>query len=219
LYQLWQNNAWENNKSSVYTYDPGGNMIMSTSQCWMNGAWVNCHRDLYDYDTSINLLSETSQDWVNAAWRHAYTSQFTYDSWGNSLTGKELHWFNGAWHPYDGGLEVYANHEHDMVLQGEIYRYEAVTDSILVSTEPGLSQGQITMYPNPAHSMIYVSSPATLTDQNGSLILYDFRGQIVLTKQIVNETTGIDVSGLKPGVYFVKFSNDRMTRVLKLVKD
>jgi hypothetical protein len=67
--------------------------------------------------------------------------------------------------------------------------------------------------------MIYVSSPATSTDSHGSLTLYDLRGQLVLTKQIVNETTGIDVNGLKQGVYFVRFSDNRMTRVLKLVKE
>ena len=49
--------------------------------------------------------------------------------------------------------------------------------------------------------------------------MYDLRGQIVLTKQMVNETTGIDVSGLNPGVYFVRFSNNRETRVLEFVKD
>ncbi len=84
---------------------------------------------------------------------------------------------------------------------------------------PGLSQGQFTLYPNPAQSMIYVSSPDASTGSHGSLTLYDLRGQIVLTKQIVNETTGIDISGLKPGVYFVRISDNRMTRVLKFVKD
>jgi hypothetical protein len=218
LYQLWQNNAWENYQFNVYTYDPAGNKVMEIWQNWSNGARVNGHRILYDYDTSINLLSETSQDWVNAAWRNAYTYQFTYDSWGNLVTGKVLHWFNG-WHPYDGGLDVYANHERDMVLQGEMYRYEAVIDSILVFTEPGPSQGQVTLYPNPAHSRIYISSPAASTGSHGSLTMYDLRGQLILTKQLEIGTTGVDISGLKPGVYFVRFSNNGRTRLLKFIKD
>jgi hypothetical protein len=218
LYHLWQNNAWENMISNYYTYDPGGNKVMEIGQLWLSGAWVNSHRILNVYDTSINLLSETSQDWVNANWRHAYTSQFTYDSWGNSLTGKVQKWFNG-WQPYDGGLEVYANHEQDLVLQGEMYRYEALTDSILVFVEPIRLPSQVTLYPNPAHSKVYVSSRGSSTDQNGSLTFYDLLGKVVLTKQMENETTGIDVSGLKPGVYFVRFSDNRMTRVLKFIKN
>ncbi|MEI7896951.1 MAG: T9SS type A sorting domain-containing protein [bacterium] len=219
LYQLWQNNAWENVFSNYFTYDAGGNMVMEIDQCWMSGAWVNCHRVLYDYDTSINLLSETSQDWVNAAWRHAYTQQYTYDSWGNSLTGKIMHWFNG-WQPYDGGLPVFANHQLDgSVDLTEVYRYTAVVDSIMVFTEPTLSPGQVSLFPNPAHSIVYLSSPGVSNAQNRLLTMYDLRGQLILSKQMVNETTGIDVSGLKPGVYFVRFSDDRMTRVLKFVKD
>jgi hypothetical protein len=219
LYQLWQNNAWENIFSTFFTYDPVGNKVMDISQSWSNGTWVNSSRILYDYDTSINLLSETSQDWVNAAWRHAYTQQYTYDSWGNSLTGKIMHWFNG-WQPYDGGLPVFANHQLDgSVDLTEVYRYTAVIDSILLFTEPTQPPSQITLYPNPAHSMVYVSMPGKSTDQNGSLIIYDLRGQIIFTKQLVNETTGIDVSSLNPGVYFVRFSDNRETRVLKFVKD
>jgi hypothetical protein len=67
--------------------------------------------------------------------------------------------------------------------------------------------------------MVYISSRGSSTDQNGSLTFYDLRGQVVLTKQMENEITGIDISGLKPGVYFVRFSDNRMTRVKKFVKD
>ena len=218
LYQLWQNNAWENYQFNVYIYNPAGNKVMEIWQNWSNGAWVNGHRILYDYDASINLLSETSQDWVNAAWRNAYTTQYTYDSWGNSLTGKVLKGFNG-WQPYDGGLDVYANHERDMVLQGEMYRYESVIDSILIFVEPKQSPSQFTLFPNPAHQMVYVSSRGASTDQNGKLTMFDLRGQLILTKQLENETTAVDISNLKPGAYFMRFSDNQMTRVLKFIKN
>ena len=89
----------------------------------------------------------------------------------------------------------------------------------MVFTEPCLSHEQVTLYPNPAHSRIYISSPNASTGSLGSLTLYDLRGQLILTKQVENETTGIDISGLKPGVYFVRFSDNRMTRVLKFIKN
>jgi hypothetical protein len=165
------------------------------------------------------MLSYTSQSWDNSYWKNGHTEQYTYDAWGNSLTGKYLWWY-GGWQPYDGSLMVYTDHQRDdYVNLIEVYRYEAVVDSILVFTAPGLSQGQVTLYPNPAQSMIYVSSPDASTGSHGSLTLYDLRGQLILTKRMENKTTGIDVSGLKPGVYFVRFSNAREMRVLKLVKD
>jgi hypothetical protein len=144
--------------------------------------------------------------------------QYTYDSSGNSLTGKYQWWYQNSWQPIDGSLAVFADHQQDIVLQ-EIYRYSAVLDSILVFIEPTRSSSKPTLFPNPAHSTVYVSSLGASNDLNCSLSMYDLRGQLILTKQIVNETTGIDVSGLKPGVYFVRFSDSRMTRVLKLVKD
>ena len=144
--------------------------------------------------------------------------QYTYDSSGNSLTAKVQWWYQNSWQPIDGSLAVFADHQQDIVLQ-EIYRYSTVLDSILVFIDPTRSSTKLTLFPNPAHSIVYVSSPDASTNQNGTLILYDLRGQMVLTKQIVNETTGIDISGLKPGVYFVRFSNNRMTGVLKFIKN
>ncbi|MFZ4523878.1 MAG: T9SS type A sorting domain-containing protein [Bacteroidales bacterium] len=220
LNQQWQNNAWENNHLSSYVYDGNGNNILYTSQNWSGGAWVNQNRMLYLYDTSNNMLSQTSQGWNISSWQNQATQQYTYDIAGNSLTGKYLWWYQNTWQPYDGSLQVFADHQGDDYINLiEVYRYEAVLDSIMVFTEPDPSQGQFTLYPNPSHSMIYISSLAASTGSHGSLTLYDLRGQLVLTKQVVNETTGIDISGLIPGVYFVRFSDNRMTRVLKFVKD
>jgi hypothetical protein len=218
--QQWQNNAWENNHLSSYVYDGNGNNILYSSQNWSGGAWVNQNRMLYLYDTSNNLLSQTSQSWNNSSWHNGATQQYTYDTWGNSLTGKYLWWYQNTWQPYDGSLQVFADHQGDDYINLiEVYQYEAVLDSIMVSTEPGLSKGQVTLYPNPAHSRVYVTSPAASTDPHESLTLYDLRGQLIITKKVINETTAIDISGLKPGVYFVRFSNDKTTRVLKLVKN
>ncbi|HNY03758.1 MAG TPA: T9SS type A sorting domain-containing protein, partial [Bacteroidales bacterium] len=125
-----------------------------------------------------------------------------------------------TWQPYDGSLMVYADHQRDDYINLiELYRYDTVLDSIMVFTEPCLTQGQITLFPNPAHSMVYVRVPVTSSTSPGSLTLYDLRGQLVLTKPVINETTGIDVSGLNPGLYFVRFNDNRVTVVLKFVKD
>ena len=220
LNQQWQNNAWENDIMDSYLYDGNGNKIMWLMQGWSGGSWDNWSRDLYLYDTSNNMLSHTSQHWDNSLWKNGDTQQYTYDAWGNSVTGKYLWWYQNSWQPYDGSLQVISDHKRDDYINLiEIYQYAAVIDSIMVFLQPGLSQGQVALYPNPAHQMVYVSSSPALIGQNGSLTVYDLRGQLILTKQMENETTGIDVSGLKPGVYFVRFSDNRMTRLLKFVKE
>jgi hypothetical protein len=92
-------------------------------------------------------------------------------------------------------------------------------NQVLLTAIDDKTEKNIKLYPNPARSMVFVSLPGASTDPRGSLTMYDLRGKLVLTKQIVNATTGIDVSALEPGVYFVRFSDNRMTRVMKLVKD
>ena len=218
LNQQWQNNAWENNHLSSYVYDENGNNIIYQSQIWSGGGWAYSSRTLYLYDTGNNMLSQTSQSWNNLSWENGNSQQYTYDTLGNSLTGEYHHWYNG-WQPYDGSLRVFANHQQDdYVNLIEVYRYEAVLDSILVFTESGLSPGKVSLYPNPAQSWINISSPGAKTGQSGSLTMYDLRGRLVLTRQLIDETTRIEISGLKPGVYFARFSNNRMTVVFKLVK-
>jgi hypothetical protein len=218
--QNWQNNAWVNYFDWVFTYDPDGNMLLWLERDWSGNAWVNSDQYLYEYDGMNNMLSSTDQDWNSSSWQNIYREQYAYDSSGNSLTGKWLKWYNGNWHPDNGILTVFSDHQVDYdVWLSDLYRYSVIGDSVMVFTGPSPSQGQITLYPNPARSMVYVSAPTALTGKNGSLTLFDLRGQIILTKQVVNETTGIDISGLKPGVYFMRFSDNRMTRIMKLVKD
>jgi len=215
----WQNNDWLNTEAWYWTYDGNGNNTVWADQYWVNGSWVDSYRDLFQYDASNNILSHTSQNWDNTYWKNGDAEQYTYDAWGNSLTGKYFHWY-GGWQPYDGSLMVYADHlRDDYVNLIELQRYEAVIDSILVFTGPALSKGEVTLYPNPAHSIVYISSHYVSTDPFGSITVYDLRGQLVCKKPVVNETTRLDLSGLKPGVYIVKFNSNQVTRVMKLVKD
>jgi hypothetical protein len=220
LRQEWQSNAWVNADLRTNTYDGNENIIIFLDQNWFNGNWVNNYQSLYVYDTSNNMLSWTQQNWNNSTWLNVAMDQYTYDSMGNSLTGKLLMWQLNGWIPYVGSPLVFADHQPDYSVNLlDVYRYYTIIDSILVFIEPTRLPLQVTLFPNPAQSMIYISSPVATNGSNGSLTLYDLRGQLIITKQAVNETTGIDVSDLKPGVYFVRFSDNRMTRVLKFVKD
>lgn len=200
-----------------YVYDSIGNRMIDLTQLWLNGSWENSGRILYEYDESSNMLAKLSQTWDYSYWRNSNMQQYTFDSSGNSLTGKYLYWYIN-WQPYDGSLAVFADHEQDIVLS-EIYRYTAEVDSVLVFSEPARSEVKVTLFPNPAHSLVYVSWRGAIPDLPGSLTIYDLRGKTIFTKQIVNGTTGIDISRLNPGVYFMNLKDNRMTKVIKLVKD
>jgi hypothetical protein len=89
-------------------------------------------------------------------------------------------WQLNGWIPYVGSPLVFADHQPDYSVNLlDVYRYYTIIDSILVSIEPARSSAKVTLFPNPAHSMVYVSARTASTDPHGSLTVYDPRGQLL----------------------------------------
>lgn len=63
----------------------------------------------------------------------------------------------------------------------------------------------ITVYPNPTSELIYFESNENLS--NESISIYNVAGQIVLQKNIDNNT--VDLSRLVKGQYFIQFQNKK----------
>lgn len=62
----------------------------------------------------------------------------------------------------------------------------------------------ISLYPNPAKDFIYINPPDNLIIQQ--LDLTDINGKRI---QLVFENNTVDVSGLNPGIYFIKINTDK----------
>jgi hypothetical protein len=78
-------------------------------------------------------------------------------------------------------------------------------------------QSAVNIYPNPASNAITISTPTT-TLKNTHLTIYNINGQVILSRQITEQQTVVDVSGLSQGVYFVKVADNRTVQVEKFVK-
>ena len=76
---------------------------------------------------------------------------------------------------------------------------------------------QLSLYPNPVIDKITISTPTT-PNKNTFLTIYDINGQALLSRQLTEQQTVVDVSGLVRGVYFVRVNNDKIVQVGKLVK-
>jgi hypothetical protein len=55
--------------------------------------------------------------------------------------------------------------------------------------------------------------------QGGNLTIVDIEGQELITRQITEPKTQIDISNLPSGVYFVRLINDKTVEVGKFVKE
>jgi hypothetical protein len=64
----------------------------------------------------------------------------------------------------------------------------------------------IEVYPNPANDVLYFKLPEN--SQNISIEIYDNLGRLLITNELLGWENTIDVSGLKQGNYFVRFTSD-----------
>jgi len=75
----------------------------------------------------------------------------------------------------------------------------------------------IWIYPNPAAEKITVELTSATLD--GNLTIVNIEGQQLITRQINELRTQIDISTLPGGVYFVRLTNDKTVEVGKFVKE
>jgi hypothetical protein len=71
----------------VYTYNSGGDNILTISSKWQANAWVNDWRDEYTYDSNHRLLTYKEFDWdlVSGSWKPYWSEEITYDTNGNAI--------------------------------------------------------------------------------------------------------------------------------------
>ncbi len=70
------------------------------------------------------------------------------------------------------------------------------------------------VYPNPSSEWIYISA----LDANSIVELYSYSGELIMTKNVNNSVTKIDVSTLSKGYYILKFRSNNTIISEKIVK-
>jgi hypothetical protein len=78
-----------------------------------------------------------------------------------------------------------------------------------------LDRAEFNIFPNPTNDVWNIKS-----SQNIELIqVFNVQGQLVITQTPNSETASINAAGLTNGIYFVKFSSDKGTKSIKLIKE
>ncbi len=91
---------------------------------------------------------------------------------------------------------------------------EEVKDSCGITSVSYLNpESLLNIYPNPAIDNITLE-----TTSKGSLSIHNISGQLLIQHEITEQTTTVDVSGLKSGVYLVKVVGTNSTQVGKVIK-
>ncbi len=72
------------------------------------------------------------------------------------------------------------------------------------------------IYPNPAIDQVHIHT--NLSQVGNSFFVYDFTGKLMLTGELIAESTSVDISNFSNGMYLIKIGND-VGDVFKVVKE
>jgi hypothetical protein len=72
------------------------------------------------------------------------------------------------------------------------------------------------IYPNPAHDKLFINFGINVPKYT-MIKIFDFRGQLVLNNELVEEISNIDISSFSSGVYFIEICNFLEVHHSKLV--
>ena len=75
------------------------------------------------------------------------------------------------------------------------------------------NESNINIYPNPTKNILTIETREFYNDSY--IMIYSLSGQKIRKQQIHDKKTTIDISAIKPGVYFVKYGSQSLTRFIK----
>ncbi len=73
----------------------------------------------------------------------------------------------------------------------------------------------ILIFPNPTNDILTIQFKEKKED--AGLVIYDIRGMKMVSQQIQQESTAIDIGNLIPGIYFIELTNNHYRMIRKLV--
>jgi hypothetical protein len=88
-------------------------------------------------------------------------------------------------------------------------------DSIYVGVK-GLQKSKFSLYPNPATNKITIE--ISVNSASTQLSIMNLSGEQLITRQLTEPKTQVDIGSLPTGVYFMKLTGDKTVEVRKLIK-
>jgi len=201
-------------------YEDHGNSLKATVMMFNGTTWINVGNAGF---------SAGEADYTSLAFSPAGQPYVAYEDHGNSLKATVMmfdgtNWVNVGNAGFSGGEADYtslafsptgqpyvAYSDGGNNGQATVMKYDSVMVGINESKELKFS-----LYPNPATDKITIEKSAT--PAKNQLSITNLNGQQLITCQVTELKTQIDISNLPSGVYFVRLTNDKTVEVGMFVK-
>lgn len=93
----------------------------------------------------------------------------------------------------------------------------AFIDNVVLASDMNVSDLEsvkVSVYPNPVVDQLNISSKQNIKEVK----IFNVNGQLVLNTKANNNTTSVNVSSLKSGVYVAQITTDKGTETIKVIK-
>ena len=229
LIQLWVDNAWENSMNSDYTYDENNNLIYYIRKAWNVNAWENAYQRNHNYDGSGHLMYSLEEKWNGLLWLNNEQRTYDYDANHNLKYLLIQSWHENAW---VNNVQYRYTLDNNNFLISDAYKQWNLAGTNVIYSDSNYyyyhvaldindlfcQNKSLSIYPNPASDCITFKLPANPGITNNRVTIYNLHGQPLITLQVSEQPTIVDVTGFPQGVYLVLVRNDKTVLAGKFAK-
>jgi photosystem II stability/assembly factor-like uncharacterized protein len=129
------------------------------------------------------------------------------------------------WQPYSTNLpnviinELEINYADERIYAATYGRglwASPIADNVVLGRKDLINNESVFVFPNPAGDELRISAPVPL---NASVRIFDVTGKLMRYLVEVTNKEAIDISGLRPGVYFARVQTEEGTVTRKFIKE
>jgi len=113
--------------------------------------------------------------------------------------------------PPSGGQPYVAFPDYGNFKKVSVMKYDSAFNGIKVP-----QQARLSIYPNPATDIITIETSGATRESN--LVFLNIEGQQLITRQLTQPKTQLDISSLPSRVYFVRLTSDKSVATGKIIK-
>lgn len=215
---------WKLESRSTYSYNAQNLNETLFIEVYDNNIWVNVQRFRYMYDAEGRLISAHSERYISGQWENQFLSTFTYDN--EQRTAIYQIWLFNQWEndyrivkQFDETRLTYVTYSLwtglEWMNRDSIHYYYIDLTSLYNQEQDNYA---VSLYPNPVqHTLILETKDEFST--NGSVAIFTVTG-LKVRSDILCSTNKceIEVSDLKPGIYFAAINNGQHQQRFKFLK-